>query len=132
MVNSWQTGSLPSRRFNYSVDPTENIWVYWRCDGRADVSPIRDMGMGGLFLKTPKPKPVGSLVNLHFLVQEGQLRAEAVVRYVRNGVGLGLKFAAVSQEDRPRLAALMTRMRGLSRSARPMHSQHKDRIGRAV
>jgi len=116
MVNSWQTGSLPSRRLYSRVDTSDNVWVYWRCEGRADVSPIRDMGMGGLFLKTPKPKAVGSVVNLHFLVQEGQLRADAVVRYVRNGVGLGLKFAAVSQEDRPRLAALMTRVRGMSRS----------------
>jgi len=72
------------------------------------------MGMGGLFLKTPTVKPVGSVVNLHFLVQEGQIRADATVRYVRSGSGVGMKFAAVSQEDRPRLAALMTRLRSLS------------------
>jgi hypothetical protein len=70
--------------------------------------------MGGLFLKTPTVKPVGSVVNLHFLVQEGLIRADATVRYVRSGSGVGMKFAAVSQEDRPRLAALMTRLRGLS------------------
>jgi hypothetical protein len=71
--------------------------------------------MGGLFLKTPRVKPVGTVVNLHFLVQEGQIRADANIRYVKSGGGLGLKFAAVSQEDRPRLAALLTRLRGLSR-----------------
>ena len=70
--------------------------------------------MGGLFLKTPTEKPVGSVISLHFLVQEGQIRADATVRYVRSGSGVGMKFAAVSQEDRPRLAALMTRLRGLS------------------
>jgi hypothetical protein len=115
MVNSWQIGALPSRRLYSRVETSENVWVYWRCDGRADVSPVSDMGMGGLFLKTPTSKPVGSVVNLHFLVQEGQLRADAVVRYTKSGSGLGLKFAAISQEDRPRLAALMTRLRGLSR-----------------
>ncbi|HEY1482195.1 MAG TPA: PilZ domain-containing protein [Candidatus Acidoferrum sp.] len=115
MVNSWQIGSLPSRRLYSRVETSENVWVYWRCDGRADVSSVHDMGMGGLFLKTTQVKPVGSLVNLHFLIQEGQLRADAVVRYAKTG-GLGLKFAAISQEDRPKLAALMTRLRGLSRS----------------
>ena len=70
--------------------------------------------MGGLFLKTATVKPVGSVVNLHFLVQEGQIRADATVKYVKSGSGMGMKFAAVSQEDRPRLAALMTRLRGLS------------------
>jgi hypothetical protein len=115
MVNSWQTGSLPSRRLYSRVETGESVWVYWHCDGRADVSPVRDMGMGGLFLKTSTAKPVGALVNLHFLVQEGQLRADAIVRY-KSGSGLGLKFAAICQEDRPKLAALMTRLRGLSRT----------------
>jgi hypothetical protein len=81
------------------------------------------MGMGGLFLKTATLKPVGSVVNLHFLVQEGQIRADANIGYVKSGGGLGLKFAAVSQEDRPRLAALMTRLRGLSRKNPPAPSE---------
>jgi PilZ domain len=72
------------------------------------------MSLGGLFVKTRTVKPVESAVNLHFLVEEGLIRADATVRYVRKGDGLGMKFAAVSQEDRPRLAALMTRLRGLS------------------
>ena len=76
--------------------------------------------MGGLFLKTPRVKPVGTVVNLHFLVQEGQIRADANIRYVKSGGGLGLKFAAVSQEDRPRLVALLTRLRGLARENPPV------------
>lgn len=70
--------------------------------------------MGGLFLKTPIVKNIGSVVSLHFLVQEGQIRADATVRHIRSGSGIGMKFAAVSQEDRPRLAAMMTRLRSLS------------------
>lgn len=113
MVNSWQLGNLPTRRLYSRVETSESVWVYWNCDGRADVSPVQDMSMGGIFLKTPKTKPVGSVVNLHFLVQEGQIRADAVVKYIRSGTGVGMKFAAVSQEDRPRLAALMSRLRSL-------------------
>ncbi len=72
--------------------------------------------MGGIFLETRKPRAVGSSVNLHFLIQEGQLRADATVRHVKAGNGLGLKFTAVAEEDRARLAALMTRVRGIARS----------------
>ena len=81
------------------------------------------MSLGGLFLKTPSVKAVGAVVNLHFLVQEGQIRADAVIKHVKSGSGVGMKFAAVSQEDRPRLASLMARLRGLSRGNRPATNQ---------
>jgi hypothetical protein len=53
---------------------------------------------------------------LDFLVQEGQIRADAVVRHGQSGVGLGLKFTALSEQDRPKLAALLTRLRGTHHS----------------
>jgi len=53
---------------------------------------------------------------LHFLVQEGEIRADAVVRHARSGLGLGLKFTALGEQDRPKLAALVTRLRGIPHS----------------
>jgi len=55
---------------------------------------------------------VGAKANLHFLVEEGQIRAEAVVRHVKPGRGLGLQFISVREEDRRHLADLMKRLRG--------------------
>jgi len=55
---------------------------------------------------------VGAKTKLHFLVEEGQIRAEAVVRRVEPGCGLGLQFTAVREEDRRHLADLMKRLRG--------------------
>jgi len=78
------------------------------------------MSMGGLFIETPLPKVPGIMARLHFLVQEGQIRADAVVRHANGGVGLGLKFIALSEQDRPKLAALLTRLRG-SHHARQKH-----------
>jgi hypothetical protein len=69
------------------------------------------MSMGGLFIETPRPRAEGTPTRLHLLVQEGQIRADAVVRHAKSGVGLGLKFTAVSEQDRPNLAALLTRLR---------------------
>jgi hypothetical protein len=67
--------------------------------------------MGGLFIETPQARPSGAVTRLDFLVAEGQIRADAVVRYARPGTGLGLKFTALSEQDRPKLAALVTRLR---------------------
>ena len=90
--------------------------MYWQCQRREDVSRVRDMSMGGLFIETPEPKAEGVLARLNFLVQEGQIRADAVVRHAKPGVGLGLKFTALSEQDRPKLAALLTRLRGAHHS----------------
>jgi len=70
------------------------------------------MSMGGLFIETPQTRAQGVFTRLHFLVQEGQIRADAVVRHAKSGDGLGLKFTAVSEQDRPKLAALLNRFRG--------------------
>jgi len=69
------------------------------------------MSIGGLFLETDKKRIAGMLTRLHFLVEEGQIRADAVVRHVLPGTGLGLKFTAINEKDRAKLAALLTRLR---------------------
>jgi len=69
------------------------------------------MSLGGLFIETRASKGLGSTVKLEFLVQEGQIRADGVVKRVDPGRGLALKLTAVSEQDRPRLAKLMVRLR---------------------
>lgn len=103
--------AAPSRRFSSRVQAPGNVWVYWKCQGREDVSLVRNMSMGGLFIETPQTKPAGMLTRLDFLVEEGQIRADAVVRHATIGAGIGLKFTALSELDRPKLAALITRLR---------------------
>ena len=85
--------------------------MYWRSAGGDDIARVWNLSMGGLFVETLKPRAVGAPTKLDFLVQEGQIRAGAVVRHVEPGRGLGMKFTAVHDEDRPRLAALMNRVR---------------------
>jgi hypothetical protein len=69
------------------------------------------MSLGGVFVETRTSRVLGSKVKLEFLVQEGQIRADSVIRRVEPGRGLALKFTAVSDQDRPRLATLMNRLR---------------------
>jgi hypothetical protein len=109
-----QTAS-PSRRFKSRIETFGGVWVYWRCGGGDDTSQIRNLSVGGLFIETRMPTVVGTKARLEFLVQEGQIRADAVVRHVQAGHGLGLKFTALSDGGRPCLAALMNRFGYLPR-----------------
>jgi hypothetical protein len=110
-----QNGS-PSRRMTSRVRTLEDVWVYWSCTRLADVSPVQNLSLGGLFIATPNSQSVGVSAQIDFLVQEGQIRAQAVVRHVTPASGLGLKFTAVAKADRSRLASLLTRLRSLSQS----------------
>jgi PilZ domain-containing protein len=105
-----------SRRHTGRVEASDDVWVCWRCNGRDDVSHVRDVSAAGLFIATPVPRPVGMKAQLDFLVQEGQIRADAIVRHIEPGEGLGLRFTGVMEQDCPHLAALLSRLRSLSRS----------------
>jgi hypothetical protein len=109
-----QTAS-PSRRLNSRIETPGNVWVYWRCGGSDDISRVRNVGIAGLFIETRKLAVVGAKTELEFLVQEGRIRVDAVVRHLQAGHGLGLKFVAVSDGDCPHLVALISRLRNLSR-----------------
>ena len=108
--------SIPSRRHYPRVEMPQGVRVYWHCKGLADTSRVRDLSMRGLFVQTEQVRDVGAPIRLDFLVQDGQIRAEAVVRHLKPGRGLGLKFIALTEEDGPRLTALMTRLRSSSQS----------------
>jgi hypothetical protein len=106
-----QKAGSPSRRFNSRIAMTQEVWVYWNCNGHDDVSRVRDMSLGGLFLDTRWRRVIGTPMKVDFLVGEGQIRAEAVVKHLAPNRGLGLKFTAITEQDRSRFAALMRRVR---------------------
>ena len=99
------------------VEVEDGVWVYWLSNGQEEISRVLDLSMRGLFIETPKAKPPGMNTKLHFLVEEGEIRAEAVVRHVKPGSGMGLRFAAMNEQDRPRLMRLVSRLRGMSKDS---------------
>jgi len=100
-----------SRRFSTRIELRERVCVYWTCAGKEDLSPIRNLSTGGLFLETDRYRGVGAVAKLDFLVPEGQIRVEAVIKRVEAGRGLGMKFTAIREEDRLRLAEFIKRHR---------------------
>lgn len=107
-----------SRRRTSRVGSVEGVSVYWRCDGRDHISHVRDLSFGGLFIETTTRQRVGAAATIDFLVQEGQVRADAVVCHAEPASGLGLKFTAMPEGDLTRLGMLITRLRHSSRSTK--------------
>lgn len=93
------------------MEASVNVYIFWSSDGREDVAIVKNLSFSGLFIETEKSKDPGDAAELHFLVQEGQIRADAVVRRAKPGYGLGLRLMAVHNDDRCRLAELMKRLR---------------------
>lgn len=100
-----------SRRRSSRLETSGAVWVIWSCEGCDETSPVLDLSPGGLFIETRRARSVGLEVNLEFLVQEGQIRARAVVRHVEPGRGFGLRFKAITGADAANLVGLINRLR---------------------
>ena len=105
-----------SKRRTPRVDTPEGVWVYWRYAGHDDTSRVKNLSVGGLFIETKRRAAVGSNAKIDFLVREGQIRAEATVKHVEPGKGIGVKFTAVKESDHPVLAALLNRLQWRERA----------------
>jgi hypothetical protein len=98
------------RRATPRIEAPKDVYAFWNCNGGSDLSRVRNLNLGGMFLETSIRKNPGAHLDLSFLVSDGQIRATAVVRHVSPGQGLGLQFLALEGKDRLRFGAMMKRM----------------------
>lgn len=97
------------RRFERIPTP-KGLWVAWQHNGNQNVSRVRDLNVGGLFVATPIPVPQGVVIQILLSVPEGEIRSQAVVRNVTPGEGIGIEFKDMSPQDADRLEKLVTRL----------------------
>jgi hypothetical protein len=71
----------------------------------------RDVSVGGMFIETRQPLPVGTRLNLRFHIEDDTpiVASEAVVAYEVVGLGMGVRFWWISLEDRQRIADYVER-----------------------
>lgn len=98
------------RRHSSRAEAGQGLYVLWTCGGQEDLSRVCDLSLGGLFMESPLEQRLGAPLKLHFLADEGQIRASAEVRHAKPGHGLGLKFTAIHGQDCQHLAALIKRL----------------------
>jgi len=118
-VSTMPVTTGPSRRRMSRISISNDLWVYWESNNGRDVSRVKDLSPSGLFIETRARKREGDLLNLHFLVQEGQIRAEAIVKHASSGRGLGMKINSIPTADAPHLHRLLMRLREAPKTPQP-------------
>ena len=84
--------------------------VAWLGSDLQFFSRVQTIGMGGLFIATPNPAPVGTKLRLTFQVPGGSVLPEAIVRNVAPGKGMGVEFTRMEPSERSLLENLMERL----------------------
>lgn len=97
------------RRYARIATP-KGVWVAWQDQSQQGVSRVRDLNLGGLFIATPTPAPLGTVVTILLSVPEGEIRSRSTVRNVTPGEGMGVEFRDMALQDQARLQALITRL----------------------
>jgi PilZ domain len=97
------------RRYQRIATPT-GIWVAWQHGKKQEVSRVRDLNVGGMFVTTPTAPPKGATVQILLSVPEGEIKSQAAVRNVTPAEGMGVEFKDMSQHDAARLEKLVTRL----------------------
>jgi PilZ domain len=81
----------------------KGMFIGWEAGGHRAVSRAETIGLGGLFLHTPNPLPLGTMIQLLFDLKAGEVRARAIVRYSSSGKGMGVQIVQMQPGDRARL-----------------------------
>jgi len=81
--------------------------VAWEHGGIRKVSTVSVLAVGGLFIATPTPPPVGDFIKLVLEIPGGDVRARALVCDSKPGVGMGIEFKSMEHDSRARLNEMM-------------------------
>jgi hypothetical protein len=97
------------RRFARVALP-KGMLVAWQHSGSRSVSRVATLGLGGLFITTADPVPIGSVVKIVFDVPGGEVRARAIVKNIKAGKGMAVAFIEMAYECRARLDQLLKKL----------------------
>jgi hypothetical protein len=109
-VNTARKAVDTSRRRHQRISLPKGMTVAWYGGGDSQVSRVKTLGTGGLFLSTDHARSVGTKLTLLFEVPGGFVQAEAVVRNVSPGEGMGVEFINVGPQARALLDDLLRRL----------------------
>ena len=96
------TETQDKRRYPRAKTPKAAL-VAWKIGTQKFVSPVENLAMGGLFIRTKNPPNSGTILQLVFNTPQGEVRVRASARNVVMGVGMGVAIVSMEQEDRGRL-----------------------------
>ncbi|GEM_PF-1459797 len=97
------------RRFP-RINLPRGMKVAWQSGPQKEITVVGTVGLGGLFITSAQPPPVGSKLRLLFDVPGGEVLATAIVRDSIPGRGMGVEFVEISPESRARIEELLDRL----------------------
>jgi hypothetical protein len=104
------TETLCGTRRHQRISLPKGMFVSWYGGGDQQVSRVKTLGMGGVFLSVSRVRPAGTSLRLVFEVPGGIVQAEGVVRSVSPGEGMGVEFTKMNPQDRVLLGRLLRRL----------------------
>ena len=105
------TEDVPGQKRRYPrIALPKGMFVAWHGGDLQLFSRVRTLSMGGLFISVPNPPPVGTKLRLAFEVPGGNVHAEAIVRNIVCGEGMGVEFTRLELKDRILLENLLKRL----------------------
>ena len=102
--------AIPKKRKYARISLPKGMRVAWHGADLQLFSRVRTLGRQGLFISFPNPPPVGTKLRLAFEVPGGNVQAEAIVRNVVGGEGMGVEFTKLGVKDRILLDMLLKRL----------------------
>lgn len=78
--------------------------VAWHNFNKKVVSVVDNLGLGGLYIRTPDPPATGTFIQLLLDAPTGEVRARAAVQRSKPQEGMGVKFVSMGRDDRARFA----------------------------
>jgi hypothetical protein len=97
-------------RRHQRISLPKGMSVTWYGGGQQQVSRVQTLSMGGVFLCGSITLRVGSDLTLVFEVPGGMILAEAVVRNIVPGEGMGVEFTKMNPQSQALLEELLTRL----------------------
>ncbi|HEV2348375.1 MAG TPA: PilZ domain-containing protein [Terriglobia bacterium] len=96
---------IHNRTGNRRKHPRASLATQIQCEESMSLAFARDISVGGMFIETDQPMPVGSRITLRFNLDENEpiMVASAEVTYQVGRMGVGVKFIDVSTEDLERI-----------------------------
>jgi hypothetical protein len=100
------------RRRNQRIHTPSGMWVSWKLGQASVTSRVEDFSVSGAFIASEEAVALGSRLDLHFSLLEGQIQVQAIVRNVREGHGFGVEFVSMKGKDFELILAAVKRMLG--------------------
>jgi hypothetical protein len=104
------TETLCGTRRYQRISLPNGMLVAWYGGGDQQVSRVKTLGIGGVFLSVSRVRPIGTSLRLVFEIPGGIVQTEGVVRSVSPDEGMGVEFTNMNPQDRVLLERLLRRL----------------------